>query len=145
MNEENRTLVITDTNPENDVPVEHQEAEPKDASFGTNEQTQESNDNESSKEDDTDKKSVKLKALKKRYDNAVSAQESAEKRKKDIKAQIDKLEKQIHSDEIAELDNACGKKKITYKQIIELIWAIPEGVEIEEIKKMLEKRSADNI
>ena len=101
-----------------DVPVEHLE-------------------NTEKKQSKSDKRLEKLNALKDKYAKAVSAQECAEKKTQNISSQIEKIEKELHAEEEAELDKACEAKKLSYREIARFLMSIPEDMTLTDIQNML--------
>ncbi len=92
---------------------------------------------ETDKTSKTDKRLEKLTVLREKYEKAASAQAAAEKKTQSINAQIAKIEKELHAEEVSELDCACAKRNLSYREIAEFIGSIPEDMTLADIKKML--------
>lgn len=88
--------------------------------------------------DKTDKRAEKLKALREKREKAISAQNAAEKKTKDINAQIAKIEKEIHCDEVRALDNLCADKGMNYAEVTAFLAALTEKMTITEAAEMLD-------
>ncbi len=85
-----------------------------------------------------DKRLEKLTALKGKYEKAASAKEAAAKKADNINAQIEKLEKEIHAEEIAEIDRVLSEKGMSYKDIVTLLKSIPDGMTAVDVKNLFE-------
>lgn len=90
----------------------------------------------------TDKRMEKLKLLRQKREKAVSAQSAAEKKTKDISAQIAKIERDIHNDEVRLLDGLCAKKNLTYNEIADFLTALTEKMTLPEAAELLEIKKA---
>ena len=108
-----------------DVPVEHLE------------NTEKVSVKETENKSKSDKRLEKLNALKDKYAKAVSAQECAEKKTQNISSQIEKIEKELHAEEEAELYKACEAKKLSYREIARFLMSIPEDMTLTDIQNML--------
>lgn len=84
-----------------------------------------------------DKRLEKLLSLKEKYEKAASAQAAATKKANDINAQISKIEKEIHAEEIAEIDRLCKEKNLSYKDIALILKSISVGMTADDVKKFL--------
>lgn len=84
-----------------------------------------------------DKRLEKLLSLKEKYEKAASAQAAATKKANDINAQISKIEREIHAEEIAEIDRLCTEKNLSYKDIALILKSIPVGMTADDVKKFL--------
>lgn len=80
-----------------------------------------------------EKRLEKLTALKGKYEKASEARETAAKKADSINAQIEKLEKEIHAEEIAEIDKLCVEKNMSYGDIALIMRNIPDGMTAEEV------------
>lgn len=89
------------------------------------------------KKSKTDKRLEKLNALKDKYGKAVLAQETAEKKTQDISAQIEKIENELHAEEVAELDKVCAEKNLSYREIAKFLMKIPEDMTLTDILNMI--------
>ena len=86
------------------------------------------------KKSKTDKRLEKLNALKDKYGKAVLAQETAEKKTQDISAQIEEIENELHAEEVAELDEVCAEKNLSYREIAKFLMKIPEDMTLTDIR-----------
>lgn len=89
------------------------------------------------KKSKTDKRLERLNALKDKYGKAVLAQETATKKTQDISVQIEKIENELHAEEVAELDKACVEKNLSYREIAEFLMKIPEDMTLTDILNMI--------
>lgn len=83
-----------------------------------------------------DKRIERLMALKEKYEKAASAQAAATKKANDINAQISKIEREIHAEEIAEIDRLCEEKNLSYKDIALILKSIPAGMTADDVSKL---------
>lgn len=79
----------------------------------------------------------KLNALRQKREKALSAQSAAEKKTKDITAQIAKIERDIHNDEVKILDDLCMQKGYTYAEIASFLEAL--SIPLNEAAELLNK------
>ena len=96
---------------------------------------------ESIKASKTDKRLEKLTALKEKYEKAFSVQAEATRKADSINAQIAKIEKEIQTEEIAEITRLCGEKNVSYKEVAFLLQNIPDGKNADYVVKLLNERS----
>lgn len=80
-----------------------------------------------------EKRLEKLMSLKEKYEKASEARKTAAKKVDSINAQIEKLEKEIHAEEIAEIDKLCAEKNMSYGDIALIMRNIPDGMTAEEV------------
>lgn len=95
------------------------------------------NSPETIKTSKADKRLERLTALKEKYEKAAFAQAAATKKANDINAQISKIEKEIHAEEIAEIDRLCEEKNLSYKDIALILKSIPVGMTADDIRNIL--------
>lgn len=114
MSEDIKTAVVA----ENDMPANEAE---KNASP------------ESIKASKNDKRLEKLTALKEKYEKAFSVQTEATRKADSINAQIMKIEKEIHAEEIAEVESLCSEKALSFSDLARIIKAFPEGMTADDI------------
>lgn len=88
---------------------------------------------ESIKASKTDKRLEKLTALKEKYEKAFSVQAEATRRADCINAQIMKIEKEIHAEEIAEVEGLCSEKTLAFSDLARIIRAFPDGMTADDI------------
>lgn len=97
------------------------------------------NSPETIKTSKADKRLEKLLSLKEKYEKAASAQAAATKKANDINAQISKIEREIHAEEIAEIDRLCAEKNLSYKDIALILKSIPESMTADDVSKLFDK------
>lgn len=97
------------------------------------------NSPENIKTSKADKRLEKLLSLKEKYEKAASAQAAATKKANDINAQISKIEREIHAEEIAEIDRLCTEKNLSYKDIALILKSIPVGMAADDVSKLFDK------
>lgn len=87
----------------------------------------------------SDKRLEKLLSLREKYEKAATAQATATKKANDINAQISKIEKEIHAEEVAEIDRLCEEKNLSYKDIALILKSIPAGMTAENVSRLFDK------
>lgn len=88
---------------------------------------------EKAKVSKSEKRLERLAALKEKYEKASTAQEAAAKKTESISSQIEKLEKEIRTEEIAEIDKLRSEKNFSYRDIAKIIRNIPDGMTADDI------------
>lgn len=88
---------------------------------------------ESIKASKADKRLEKLTALKEKYEKAFSVQAEATRKADSINAQIMKIEKEIHAEEIAEVESLCSEKSLAFSDLERIIRAFPDGITADDI------------
>lgn len=126
MNDEIKNTAIADKN------ILENEAIPENAVEGKNSP-------ETIKTSKADKRLERLTALKEKYEKAASAQAAATKKAEGINAQISKIEKEIHAEEIAEIDRLCAEKNLSYKDIALILKSIPAGMTADDVSRLFDK------
>lgn len=126
MNDDIKTSVLSDKD------ISENEAIPENAVAGKNPP-------ETAKTSKADKRLEKLLSLKEKYEKAAFAQAAATKKANDINAQISKIEKEIHAEEIAEIDRLCTEKNLSYKDIALILKSIPVGMTADDVSKLFDK------
>lgn len=96
---------------------------------------------EAPKQTREEKRLEKLMMLKEKYEKAAVVKEAAEKKADSIHAQIAKIEKEIQTEEIAEITRLCGEKNISYKDTALILQNIPDGKNADYVVKLLNERS----
>lgn len=86
-----------------------------------------------------DKRLEKLLSLREKYEKAATAQAAATKKAEGINAQISKIEKEIHAEEIAEIDRLCTEKNLSYKDIALILKSIPVGMTADDVSRLFDK------
>ena len=126
MNDEIKNSVLSDKD------ISENEAIPENDGEGKNPP-------ETIKTSKADKRLEKLLSLKEKYEKAASAQAAATKKANDINAQISKIEREIHAEEIAEIDRLCAEKNLSYKDIALILKSIPESMTADDVSKLFDK------
>lgn len=80
-----------------------------------------------------EKRLEKLMSLKEKYEKASEARKTASKKADSINAQIEKLEKEIHAEEIAEVEELCSEKALAFSDLARVIRAFPDGMTADDI------------
>lgn len=88
---------------------------------------------ESIKTSKADKRLEKLTALKEKYEKAFSVQAEATRKADSINAQIMKIEKEIHAEEISEIESLCSEKALAFSDLARIIRAFPDGMTADDI------------
>ncbi len=88
---------------------------------------------EKSKLSKADKRLEKLTALKEKYEKASSVQAEAARKADSINAQIEKIEMEIHAEEIAEVEGLCSEKTLAFSDLARIIRAFPDGMTADDI------------
>lgn len=126
MNDDIKTSVLSDKD------ISENEAIPENDGEGKNSP-------ETIKTSKADKRLERLTALKEKYEKAASAQAAATKKAEGINAQIFKIEKEIHAEEIAEIDRLCAEKNLSYKDIALILKSIPVGMTADDVSRLFDK------
>ena len=74
--------------------------------------------------------------LKEKHAKSIENEKTAANRTKVIEAQMAKVEKEIHAEEIVKMDKFCAERNFTYDEIIEYFEDYPKGATIADIKAM---------
>ena len=88
---------------------------------------------EKTKVSKSEKRLERLAVLKEKYEKASTAQEAAAKKTESISSQIEKLEKEIRTEEIAEIDKLRIEKNFSYGDIAKIIRNVPNGMTADDI------------
>lgn len=88
---------------------------------------------EKAKVSKSEKRLERLAVLKEKYEKASTAQEAAAKKTESISSQIEKLEKEIRTEEIAEFDKLRIEKNFSYGDIAKIIRNVPDGMTADDI------------
>ena len=83
---------------------------------------------EKSKASKSEKRLERLAVLKEKYEKASTAQKT-----ESISSQIEKLEKEIRTEEIAEIDKLRIEKNFSYGDIAKIIRNVPNGMTADDI------------
>ena len=74
--------------------------------------------------------------LKEKHAKSIENEKTAANRTKVIEAQMAKLAKEIHAEEVVKMDKFCAERNFTYDEIIEYFEDYPKGATIADIKAM---------
>lgn len=88
---------------------------------------------EAPKQTREEKRLEKLMMLKEKYEKAAVVKEVAEKKADSINAQIMKIEKEIHAEEISEIESLCSEKALAFSDLARVIRAFPDGMTADDI------------
>lgn len=90
---------------------------------------------DSKSQNKNNKRTEKLDALRKK-------RAEAESKTKDISAQIAKIEKEIHADDIRRLEKICETKNISFSELIDFIEMLSDEIKLSDIAEMLDSNSS---
>lgn len=74
--------------------------------------------------------------LKEKHAKSIENEKTAANRTKVIEAQMAKVAKEIHAEEVVKMDKFCAERNFTYDEIIEYFEDYPKGATIADIKAM---------
>lgn len=74
--------------------------------------------------------------LKEKHARAIENEKTAANRTKVIEAQMAKVAKEIHAEEVVKMDKFCAERNFTYDEIIEYFEDYLKGATIADIKAM---------
>jgi hypothetical protein len=74
--------------------------------------------------------------LKEKHAKSIENEKSAANRTKVIEAQMAKVDKEIHADEISRMDRFCAERNFTYDDIMDILGVFPQEVTAADIKAM---------
>lgn len=74
--------------------------------------------------------------LKEKHARSIENEKTAANRTKVIEAQMAKVAKEIHAEEVVKMDKFCAERNFTYDEIIEYFEDYPKGATIADIKAM---------
>lgn len=78
----------------------------------------------------------KRELLKEKYAKSIENEKSAANRTKVIEAQMAKVNKEIHADEVSRMDRFCAERNLTYDDIMDILGVFPQEVTAADIKAM---------
>lgn len=78
----------------------------------------------------------KRELLKEKHAKSIENEKSAANRTKVIEAQMAKVNKEIHADEISRMDRFCAERNFTYDDIMDILGVFPKEVTAADIKAM---------
>ena len=74
--------------------------------------------------------------LKEKHAKSIENEKSAANRTKVIEAQMAKVNKEIHADEVSRMDRFCAERNLTYDDIMDILGVFPKEATAADIKAM---------
>lgn len=74
--------------------------------------------------------------LKEKHAKSIENEKSAANRTKVIEAQMAKVNKEIHADEVSRMDRFCAERNFTYDDIMDILGVFPKEATAADIKAM---------
>ena len=74
--------------------------------------------------------------LKEKHAKSIENEKSAANRTKIIEAQMAKVNKEIHADEISRMDRFCAERNLSYNDIMDILGVFPKEATAADIKAM---------
>ena len=74
--------------------------------------------------------------LKEKHAKSIENEKSAANRTKVIEAQMAKVNKEIHADEVSRMDKFCAERNLTYDYIMDILGEFPKEATAADIKAM---------
>lgn len=74
--------------------------------------------------------------LKEKHAKSIENEKSAVNRTKIIEAQMAKVNKEIHADEVSRMDRFCAERNFTYDDIMDILGVFPKEATAADIKAM---------
>lgn len=78
----------------------------------------------------------KRELLKEKHAKSIENEKSAANRTKVIEAQMAKVNKEIHADEVSRMDKFCAERNLTYDDIMDILGVFPKEATAADIKAM---------
>ena len=78
----------------------------------------------------------KRELLKEKHAKSIENEKSAANRTKVIEAQMAKVNKEIHADEVSRMDRFCAERNLTYDDIMDILGVFPKEATAADIKAM---------
>ena len=78
----------------------------------------------------------KRELLKEKHAKSIENEKSAANRTKVIEAQMAKVNKEIHADEVSRMDRFCAERNFTYDDIMDILGEFPKEATAADIKVM---------
>ena len=78
----------------------------------------------------------KRELLKEKHAKSIENEKSAANRTKIIEAQMAKVNKEIHADEVSRMDRFCAERNLTYDDIMDILGVFPKEATAADIKAM---------
>lgn len=74
--------------------------------------------------------------LKEKHAKSIENEKSAANRTKIIEAQMAKVNKEIHADEVSRMDKFCAERNLSYDDIMDILGKFPKEATAADIKAM---------
>lgn len=74
--------------------------------------------------------------LKEKHARSIENEKTAANRTKVIEAQMAKVNKEIHADEVSRMDRFCAERNFTYDDIMDILGVFPKEATAADIKAM---------
>lgn len=74
--------------------------------------------------------------LKEKHAKSIENEKSAANRTKVIEAQMAKVNKEIHADEVSRMDKFCAERNLSYDDIMDIVGVFPKEATAADIKAM---------
>ena len=74
--------------------------------------------------------------LKEEHAKSIENEKSAANRTKIIEAQMAKVNKEIHADEVSRMDKFCAERNLSYDDIMDILGEFPKEATAADIKAM---------
>lgn len=74
--------------------------------------------------------------LKEKHAKSIENEKSAANRTKVIEAQMAKVNKEIHADEVSRMDRFCAERNLSYDDIMDILGVFPKEATAADIKAM---------
>lgn len=74
--------------------------------------------------------------LKEKHAKSIENEKSAANRTKIIEAQMAKVNKEIHADEVSRMDKFCAERNLSYDDIMDILGVFPKEATAADIKAM---------
>lgn len=74
--------------------------------------------------------------LKEKHAKTIENEKSAANRTKIIEAQMAKVNKEIHADEVSRMDKFCAERNLSYDDIMDILGEFPKEATAADIKAM---------
>ena len=78
----------------------------------------------------------KRELLKEKHAKSIENEKSAANRTKVIEAQMAKVNKEIHADEVSRMDKFCAERNLSYDDIMDILGEFPKEATAADIKAM---------
>lgn len=78
----------------------------------------------------------KRELLKEKHAKSIENEKSAANRTKIIEAQMAKVNKEIHADEVSRMDKFCAERNLSYDDIMDILGEFPKEATAADIKAM---------